>query len=66
MKISTVDNNIVIENAGGYSLSIYEITGQLLVAEEAIATNSFTVRMRRSGIYFIKIGNNKVQKVIIK
>ena len=66
VKISTVDNNIVIENAGGYSLSIYEITGQLLVAEEAIATNSFTVRMRRSGIYFIKIGNNKVQKVIIK
>lgn len=63
--ISTTDKGVVIDNAQGKSLSIYNLTGQLLVKETSITTNNFVVRIGRQGIYLVKVGDDQVQKVIV-
>jgi len=64
--VFTQGNNIVINNALGYDLSIYDLTGRLLVNETAITTNSLVLHIGRKGMYFVKVGKGKVQKVILK
>jgi len=64
--VFTQGNNILINNALGYDLSIYDLTGRLLVNETAIVTNSLVLHIGRKGMYFVKVGKGKVQKVILK
>jgi hypothetical protein len=66
VQIYSVNKTIVIGNAENSSVSIYNSTGQLLINEAAIATNKFVVRVEHQGIYFVKVGKNKVQRVLIK
>lgn len=66
VQIYSVNNTIVIGNAENSSVSIYNSTGQLLINEAAIATNKFVISVEHQGIYFVKVGKNKVQRVLIK
>jgi len=66
VQIYSVNKTIVIGNAENSSVSIYNSTGQLLINEAAIATNKFVARVEHQGIYFVKVGKNKVQRVLIK
>ncbi len=66
VSIYAQDKNIVIDNAVGCSLSIYDLTGQLLINETAIATNSLVLHMGRQGVYFVKVGKGKVEKVVVR
>ena len=66
VQIYSVNKTIVIGNAENSSVSIYNSTGQLLINEAAIATNKFVISVEHQGIYFVKVGKNKVQRVLIK
>ncbi|OQB30728.1 MAG: hypothetical protein BWY08_00952 [Bacteroidetes bacterium ADurb.Bin174] len=68
VNVYTQDKDIVINNAVGCSLSIYDLTGQLLINETAIATNKLVLHMGRQGVYFVKVGKGKVKvkKVMVR
>jgi hypothetical protein len=66
VSIYAQDKNIVVNNAVGCSLSIYDLTGQLLINETSVATNSHVLHMGRQGVYFVKVGKGKVKKVVVR
>ncbi|HOG05249.1 MAG TPA: leucine-rich repeat protein, partial [Paludibacter sp.] len=66
VSIYAQDENIVVNNAVGCSLGIYDLTGQLLINETAIATNKLVLHMGRQGVYFVKVGKGKVKKVVVR
>ncbi|HHT21956.1 MAG TPA: leucine-rich repeat protein, partial [Bacteroidales bacterium] len=66
VQIYTADKSIIIGNAEGKNVNIYDLTGQLLIKEASIASNNHVIHVRRQGIYFVKVGNGKAQKVLVK
>ena len=59
------NNQIVVNNAEGYAIAIYNMAGQLIVSEasNAQATKCFT--MNTTGIYLVRVGQDMFKKVII-
>ncbi len=66
VQIYTANKSIVIGNAEGKGVSIYDSTGQLLINETSITTNKHMLYIGRQGIYFVRVGNGKAQKVLVK
>lgn len=59
------NNQIVVNNAEGYAIAIYNMAGQLIVSEasNAQATKCFT--MNTTGIYLVRVGQDMFKKVIV-
>ena len=61
VKISALNRNIMVENADGQDVSVYDLTGSL--AATGIAGRSIPVA--RNGVYIVKLGH-QAYKVILK
>ncbi|MDD3405843.1 MAG: DUF6383 domain-containing protein [Paludibacteraceae bacterium] len=57
-------NKLIIENAAGKSVNIYNVTGQLINYELKV-TNHETIDLPQAGIYLVKVGDNAT-KVVVK
>lgn len=61
--IRIVNGEIVIDGIGDVSVSLYDVVGRCLEKKSSISTCVFSVPA--SGIYYVKIGNNSAQKVVV-
>lgn len=56
-------NSIAVGNAQGQMLSIYDITGRMIVSEKAVEGKQYLVP--HSGVYMVQVGNYPAQKVVV-
>lgn len=56
-------NSIAVGNAQNQMLSIYDITGRMIVREQAVEGKAFT--MPNAGVYMVQVGNHPAQKVVV-
>lgn len=63
-RISVSTDAISIHGAKGKLLSIYDILGRPL-RQTTISSEHYTIRVHDAGVYLVKVGNTKAQKVLI-
>ena len=56
-------NSIAVGNAQNQMLSIYDITGRMIVREQAVDGKQYT--MPHSGVYMVQVGNHPAEKVVV-
>lgn len=54
---------IVVKDAEGEMLRIFDIQGRMIVSEKAVDGKQYT--MPHTGVYMVQIGNHKAQKVVV-
>ena len=65
INIYSNDNHIVITNAEGFPVQIFDMSGRLIVRESRISDSSREYTILSSGIYLVKVGDNVVKKVTV-
>ncbi|MCR4659001.1 MAG: leucine-rich repeat protein [Bacteroidales bacterium] len=64
VKMYVLGSEIVVENAEGYSVSLYDAVGQMLATKQyGLAPVRFAVPI--SGTYIVKVGNYPARKVVV-
>ena len=58
-------NQIVVVNAEGFSVEIFDMSGRLLVSEQNISQSVRKYTIATNGIYLVKVGNSVFKKVKI-
>ena len=58
-------NNIVVDNAEGSSVEIYDMTGKLIVYEACNDSDHRVFAVSSSGIYVVRTGNGVTRKVTV-
>nr|MCR5190505.1 DUF6383 domain-containing protein [Bacteroidales bacterium] len=64
--VFTDRSDIVVRNAEGKPMRIFDITGRLLHNLEAISHDEQRIRMETPGVYILQIGDNTLKKVVIR
>ena len=59
------ENVIVVVNAEGYSVEIFDMSGRLIVSESRISSSESNYTIYAPGIYLVKVGENMVKKVTV-
>ena len=65
VNIYNYDNQIVVKNAEGLSVAIYDINGRLIVNESKVSQSECRYTVSTSGIYLVRVGESVVKKVAI-
>lgn len=65
VNIYSFDNQIIINNAEGLPVEIFDIRGRLIISESAISQSTRTYTIFAPGIYLVKVGDSIVKKVSI-
>ena len=65
VNIYSYENQIVVANAEGCSVEIFDMTGRLVVGESSIAQSERRYTLSVSGIYLVKVGDSVVKKVTV-
>ena len=65
INIYSYDNQIVVINAEGLSIEIFDMSGRLVVSENRITTSERNYTLYAPGIYLVKVGDSLVKKVKI-
>jgi len=65
ISIYSCDNQIVVINAEGLSIDIFDMSGRLVVSENRITTSERNYTLYAPGIYLVKVGDSVVKKVTI-
>ena len=65
VNVYSYENQIVIANAEGFSVEIFDISGRLIVSESSISQSVRKYTIATDGIYLVKVGNNVFKKVKI-
>ena len=63
--IATRQNNITIQGAEGQPVAIYDLLGRTVAHSGSSHTDPITLTLPRSGIYIVRIGNEKPLKLIL-
>lgn len=61
--VSTNGRTIALAGTNGQMLSIYDITGRMIVREQAVEGKAYT--MPNAGVYMVKVGSHKAEKVVV-
>ena len=56
---------IIVKNAEGQPLQLFDLTGRLLCSIEAIAHAEQHLPVQAPGVYIVRIGNDRMQKIVI-
>lgn len=59
----SVNNTIIVEEAEGLSIELYDVTGKLLFREQCAESDRITFTVGASGVYLVKCGNGVAKKV---
>jgi hypothetical protein len=65
VNVYSYDNQVVVANAEGFSVEIYDMSGRLIVSESNISQSVRKYIITTDGIYLVKVGNNVFKKVKI-
>ena len=65
VNIYSYENQIIIANAEGFSVDIFDISGRLIVSESSISQSIRKYTIATDGIYLVKVGNSVFKKVKI-
>ena len=65
ISIYNYDNQIVVKNAEGLSVAIYDINGRLIVNESKVSQSECRYTVSTSGIYLVRVGESVVRKVAV-
>lgn len=65
VNIYSYDNQIIINNAEGLPVEIFDIRGRLIISESIISQSTRTYTIFAPGIYLVKVGDSIVKKVSI-
>ena len=63
--IATRQNNITIQGAEGQPVAIYDLLGRTIAHSGSSHTDPLSFTLPRSGIYIVRIGNEKPVKLIL-
>jgi hypothetical protein len=63
--VYATQGEIIVKNAEGLPLRIYDITGRQLHSMDAIAHDVQRIQMETPGVYIVRIGNDRMQKVLV-
>ena len=58
-------NQVVVTNAEGLSVEIFDMSGRLIVSESVISQSVRKYTIATDGIYLVKVGDNMFRKVKI-
>ncbi|MBQ4376092.1 MAG: T9SS type A sorting domain-containing protein [Bacteroidales bacterium] len=58
--------NVIVEDAQGLPLRIYDVTGRQIVNEGSIKSSKASYQMPTKGIYMLKIGKANARKLIVR
>ena len=56
---------IIVKNAEGQPLQLFDLTGRLLGSIEAIAHAEQHLPVQAPGVYIVRIGNDRMQKIVV-
>ena len=56
---------IIVKNAEGQPLQLFDLTGRLLCSIEAIAHAEQHLPVQAPGVYIVRIGNDRMRKIVI-
>ncbi len=65
ISIYSSDNHIVVTNAEGFPVQIFDMSGRLIVRESRITESVREYTILAPGVYLVKVGDNVVKKVTI-
>ena len=65
ISIYSFENQVVVINAEGFSVEIFDMSGRLVVSENRITTSERNYTLYAPGIYLVRVGGNVVKKVTI-
>ena len=65
ISIYNYDNQIVVKNAEGLSVAIYDINGRLIVNENKVSQSECRYTVSTSGIYLVRVGESVAKKVAV-
>ena len=65
ISIYSYNNQIVVVNAEGLSIEIFDMSGRLIVSESRITTSECNYTLYAPGIYLVRVGESLVKKVKI-
>ena len=65
VNIYNYDNQIVVKNAEGLSVAIYDINGRLIVNENKVSQSECRYNVSTSGIYLVRVGESVAKKVAV-
>ena len=63
--VYSYNNQVVIANAEGFSVEIFDMSGRLVVSENSISQSVCRYTISTDGIYLVKVGKNLYKKVKI-
>jgi hypothetical protein len=63
--VYSYENNVVVTNAEGFSVEIFDMSGRLVVSERSISQSVRKYTLETDGIYLVKVGNSVFKKVKI-
>ena len=63
--IYSYDNQVVVSNAEGFSVEIFDVSGRLVVSESTVSQSERRYTLYAPGIYLVKVGDSVVKKVAI-
>ena len=64
-KVTVVDGQIVVENANGNTVTLYDIMGRQITPSTAGVPTACQFDIPTSGVYLVKIGNHTARKVVV-
>ena len=65
VNVYSYNDQVVIANAEGFSVEIFDMSGRLIVSENSISQSVCRYTITTDGIYLVKVGNNLFKKVKI-
>ena len=65
INIYSYEDQIVIVNAEGFSVEVFDMSGRLVVSESRIAQSECRYTISAPGIYLVKVGDIVIKKVTI-
>jgi hypothetical protein len=65
VNVYSYNNQVVIANAEGFSVEIFDMSGRLVVSENSISQSVCRYTISTDGIYLVKVGKNLYKKVKI-
>ena len=65
VNVYSYNNQVIIANAEGFSVEIFDMSGRLIVSENSISQSVCRYTISTDGIYLVKVGNNMFKKVKI-
>ena len=65
VNVYSYNDQVVIANAEGFSVEIFDMSGRLIVSENSISQSVRRYTINTDGIYLVKVGNNLFKKVKI-